>query len=83
LPGRAEGGRGAAQGGENAEGAFRNDGAYKTRSYRQTSLVVEPEDGRTPAFTAEALKRPRRATAAASARGRSTRRWTSRSTTAA
>jgi len=42
---------------ENAEGAFRNDGAYKTRSYRQTSLVIEPADGRTPAFTAEALKR--------------------------
>jgi len=42
---------------ENAEGAFRNDGAYKTRSYRQTSLVIEPEDGRTPAFTPDALKR--------------------------
>jgi hypothetical protein len=42
---------------ENAEGAFRNDGAYKTRSYRQTSLVIEPADGRTPAFTAEAQKR--------------------------
>jgi hypothetical protein len=42
---------------ENATGAFRNDGAYKTRSYRQTSLIIEPEDGRTPAFTQEALKR--------------------------
>jgi hypothetical protein len=42
---------------ENATGAFRNDGAYKTRSYRQTSLLIEPADGRTPAFTAEALKR--------------------------
>ena len=42
---------------ENAVGAFRNDGAYKTRSYRQTSLLIEPADGRTPAFTAEALKR--------------------------
>ena len=37
--------------GVNAVGAFRNDGAWKTRSYRQTSIVVEPEDGHTPAFT--------------------------------
>jgi len=43
--------------GVNAVGAFRNDGAWKTRSYRQTSLVVEPEDGRTPAFTEQALTR--------------------------
>ncbi len=43
--------------GENAVGAFRNDGAWKTKSYRQTSLVIEPEDGRTPVFTAEAQKR--------------------------
>jgi len=41
----------------NATGAFRNDGGWKNKSYRQTSLVIEPEDGRTPAFTAEALKR--------------------------
>jgi hypothetical protein len=41
----------------NAEGAFRNDGGWKSKSYRQTSLVIEPENGRTPAFTAEALKR--------------------------
>ncbi|HUK37398.1 MAG TPA: hypothetical protein VLV86_25955, partial [Vicinamibacterales bacterium] len=43
--------------GENAIGAFRNDGAWKTKSYRQTSLVIEPEDGRTPAFTDKALER--------------------------
>ncbi len=43
--------------GENAVGAFRNDGAWKTRSYRQTSLVIEPEDGHTPAFTEHALTR--------------------------
>jgi hypothetical protein len=43
--------------GENAVGAFRNDGAWKTRSYRQTSIVVEPEDGRTPVFTEQALTR--------------------------
>jgi hypothetical protein len=43
--------------GENAVGAFRNDGAWKTKSYRQTSLVIEPEDGRTPAFTDKAQER--------------------------
>jgi hypothetical protein len=43
--------------GENAIGAFRNDGAWKTKSYRQTSLVIEPDDGRTPAFTEKALER--------------------------
>ncbi len=42
---------------ENAIGSFRNDDAWKTRSFRQTSLIVEPEDGHTPAFTDEALKR--------------------------
>jgi hypothetical protein len=42
---------------ENAVGSFRNDGAWLNKSFRQTSLVVEPEDGRTPAFTEEALKR--------------------------
>ena len=41
----------------NATGAFRNDGGWKNKSYRQTSLVIEPENGRTPAFTAEAQKR--------------------------
>ena len=43
--------------GENAVGAFRNDGAWKTKSYRQTSLVIEPEDGHTPAFTPQAQTR--------------------------
>ena len=43
--------------GENAIGAFRNDGAWKTKSYRQTSIVIEPEDGRWPAFTPDAQKR--------------------------
>jgi len=43
--------------GANAEGAFRNDDAWKTKSYRQTSLVIEPEDGKTPVFTTEAQKR--------------------------
>jgi hypothetical protein len=43
--------------GENAVGAFRNDGAWKTKSYRQTSLVIEPDNGRTPAFTASSQTR--------------------------
>ncbi len=44
-------------GAENASSIFRNDGAWKTKSFRQTSLVIEPEDGRTPVYTAEAQKR--------------------------
>jgi hypothetical protein len=43
--------------GENAVGAFRNDDAWKTKSFRQTSLVIEPQDGHTPPFTTEALTR--------------------------
>src|SRR5947199_2935418 len=42
---------------ENAIGSFRNDGAWLNKSFRQTSLIVEPEDGHTPAFTEQALKR--------------------------
>ena len=53
---------------ENAVGAFRNDGGWKNKSYRQTSLVIEPENGRTPAFTPSAQKR------AAAARPRQLRR---------
>ena len=45
------------KGGENAVSVFRNDDAWKTKSYRQTSLLIEPENGRTPAFTADAQKR--------------------------
>ena len=45
------------KGGENAVSIFRNDDAWKTKSYRQTSLVIEPDTGRTPAFTGEAQKR--------------------------
>jgi hypothetical protein len=39
----------------NAIGTFRGD--YARRSFRQTSLIVDPADGRTPAFTAAAEKR--------------------------
>ncbi len=39
---------------ENAEGAFRNDGAWLKKSFRQTSLIVEPADGRRPPLTPEA-----------------------------
>jgi hypothetical protein len=38
----------------NRVGAFRND--VGTRTFRQTSLVVDPPDGRIPALTAEAQK---------------------------
>ncbi len=41
--------------GENAVGSFRND--FATRAFRQTSLIVDPPDGRMPAFTPEAEKR--------------------------
>jgi hypothetical protein len=40
---------------ENAEGSFRGD--FARRAFRQTSLIVDPPDGRTPAFTEAALKR--------------------------
>ena len=41
--------------GENATGAFRND--YAQRAFRQTSIIVDPPDGRQPGFTPEAEKR--------------------------
>jgi hypothetical protein len=41
--------------GENAVGSFRND--YATRAFRQTSLIVDPPDGRMPMTTPEAEKR--------------------------
>jgi hypothetical protein len=40
---------------ENAVGSFRGD--FARRAFRQTSLIVDPPDGRTPAFTTEAQKR--------------------------
>jgi hypothetical protein len=43
------------QRGENATGSFRND--YATRAFRQTSLIVDPPDGRMPTTTAEAETR--------------------------
>ena len=33
---------------ENAVGSFRNDNSWLTRSFRQTSLIVDPADGRAP-----------------------------------
>jgi hypothetical protein len=41
--------------GENAEGSFRGD--FARRAFRQTSIVVDPPDGRMPAATSEAQKR--------------------------
>jgi hypothetical protein len=40
---------------ENAVGSFRGD--FARRAFRQTSLIVDPPDGRTPAFTADAQER--------------------------
>jgi hypothetical protein len=40
---------------ENAVGSFRGD--FARRAFRQTSLIVDPPDGRTPAFTAAAQTR--------------------------
>jgi hypothetical protein len=42
---------------ENAVGSFRGDGAWLNKSFRQTSLIVEPADGRTPPLTPEAEAR--------------------------
>jgi hypothetical protein len=39
---------------ENAVGSFRNDNAWLTRSFRQTSLIVDPPDGRAPSLVAGA-----------------------------
>src|SRR5262249_8037401 len=36
---------------ENAIGSFRNDNAWLAKSYRQTSLIVDPADGKLPAVT--------------------------------
>src|SRR5262245_14415237 len=36
---------------ENAIGSFRNDNAWLAKSYRQTSLIVDPPDGKLPAVT--------------------------------
>jgi hypothetical protein len=42
---------------ENAIGSFRGDGAWLTKSFRQTSLIVEPADGKLPPLTPEAERR--------------------------
>jgi hypothetical protein len=42
---------------ENAVGSFRNDNSWLTRSFRQTSLIIDPPNGRTPALVAGAEQR--------------------------
>ena len=44
------------QRGENATSSFRFD--FGRRAFRQTSLIVDPADGRMPAYTEEGRKRP-------------------------
>ena len=41
----------------NAQGAFSGDGAWLDKTFRQTSLIVEPANGRTPPLTPEAQRR--------------------------
>jgi len=41
----------------NAVGSFRNDSAWLTRSFRQTSLIVDPPNGRVPSLVAGAEAR--------------------------
>jgi hypothetical protein len=43
------------QSGESAEGSFRGD--FARRAFRQTSIIVDPPDGRMPQATPEAQKR--------------------------
>jgi hypothetical protein len=42
---------------ENAVGSFRGDSAWLTKSFRQTSLIVEPADGTLPPLTPEAERK--------------------------
>ena len=42
---------------ENAIGSFRNDNAWLNKSYRQTSLIIDPPDGKMPAVTPYAESR--------------------------
>ena len=48
--------RGITQGDQEAAGPFRFD--FARRAFPQTSLIVDPPDGRQPAYTAEANTRP-------------------------
>ena len=62
---------GAASAPRTPSGSFRND--VGTRTFRQTSLIVDPARRPHPAFTPDAETRRARATAAPSATARSTR----------
>ena len=48
--------RAATQGDQEAVGPFRFD--FARRAFKQTSLIIDPPDGRIPPFTAEGTQRP-------------------------
>ena len=51
---------------------FKND----SMTFRQTSLIVDPADGRYPALTPEAQRRPQVMTSGPTVKAPSTARWT-------
>ena len=60
---------GVARAENEATSSFRSD--FARRAFWQTSLIVDPADGRMPAYTPEGLKRPMpRGTPAGAPRGR-------------
>ena len=67
----------------NAAGSIRGDGAWLDKTFRQTSLIVEPADGKLPPLTPEAERKRALRPAAPTATARSTARKISRSTIAA
>ncbi len=48
--------RGVARAENEATSSFRSD--FARRAFQQTSLIVDPADGRTPTYTPEGMKRP-------------------------
>ena len=68
---------------QNAAGSFAGDGAWLDKTFRQTSLIVEPADGTLPPLTPEAQRKRALAPRGTYGNGPSTAPKTSRCTTAA